>query len=147
MTFLSCEPAAQRVYFRLMVYRIQSLILLLILIALPAASGCDGVLRALESSEETMACCAMAGGCGAPMSGIEASGNGSMNCLCDGQGVPAPAQPASQTASSTLAAPALGDAPADDLFRAAPAAPNGAPRPTYSPPRNHTYLLNSAFRI
>jgi hypothetical protein len=130
-----------------MTHRIQSMVLLLILIALPAASGCDALLRALDPVDESMACCAMAGGCDASMAGIEPGEDGSMSCLCDAPGVPAPAQPASQTASSTLAALAPDAAPAEDPFRAAPAVPNGAPGPTYSPPRNHTYLLNSTFRI
>ncbi|MDX2032469.1 MAG: hypothetical protein SF339_17470 [Blastocatellia bacterium] len=130
-----------------MAHRIQSMVLVLILIALPAASGCDALLRALDPVDESMACCAMAGGCDASMAAIEPGGDGAMSCLCDAPSMPVPAQPAGQTASSTLAALAPDEAPAEDPFRAAPAIPNGVPRPAYSPPRNHTYLLNSTFRI
>ena len=130
-----------------MIRRIHSLVLLLILLAPAAASGCDALLRACESSEETMACCAAGGGCHASMAEAEPGEDAPGICLCEERSEPMPIRPANLPSVSTQGAPDAGAAPVEVVFASTIVSSAGVARAVYSPPRNHTYLLNSAFRI
>ncbi|MFN0086930.1 MAG: hypothetical protein ACKVX9_16180 [Blastocatellia bacterium] len=133
-----------------MAHRIQSLFMLLLLIASPATAGCDAALRALDSSamaEAAMACCSAGGGCMASVPEIESMDDSAMMCVCEDRGEPMPINLAGQSFSPAQAAPAQDASPAGAVFRTGPALPSASTRAAYSPPGNHTYLLNSTFRI